>query len=169
MNKFILISLLIHSIITNSYCELLELNSTNFPNIKEKRIVEVSMDTIKYVRENQKVLAQYSQSTEYFIASEFPKITIITRLSDKADGSITVYFDERVNFKINSKLFHLYLRDGKIYVDEESLMLRDFDNLEPQVHNMLLKYRQQLYHTKEKFDTEEKNIFIILNNSNYKK
>lgn len=106
---------------TNSYCELLEFDSTNFPNIKEKRVFDLSVDTMKLVRDNQKILAQYRQSTEYYVASEYPKITTIVRLSDKADASLAVYFDENVNFKINSRILGFYLNSGKLYLDDESI------------------------------------------------
>lgn len=166
MKKLILILIIS---VANLYCDLLELNSKNFPNIKENRIFELSLDTMKLVRDNQKILAQYKQSTEYFVVSDFPKISMITRLSDKSDASIAIYFDENVSFKTNSRILAFYLNDGKLYVDEDSLLIRDFYNLESKVFDMILKYRQHLLLIKEKFNIEEKNIFIALNNSNYKK
>ncbi len=163
MNKLIFILLLI----TTSYCELLELNSTNFPNMKEQSVFDLSVDTIKLVRDHRNILAQYRQSTDYYVVSDYPKITIITRLSDKADASIAVYFDENINFKMNSIILAFYLNSGKLYVDNQSLMLRDID-LESKVFEMLLKYRQHLLEIKKKFELDEKNIIFLLNSS-YKK
>ena len=165
MIKFIMLLMFI----TNSYCELLEFNSTNFPNIKEKRVFDLSVDTMRLVRDNQKILAQYKQSTEYYVASEYPKITTVVRLSDKADASLAVYFDENINFKINSRILGFYLNSGKLYLDDESLILRDFDKLEPKVFEMLLNFRQHLFKIKEKFELEEKNILFLLNGSSYEK
>lgn len=139
----------------SAYCEIVELGKFK---LSETRIFDASLDTIKFVRDNQRSVAQYSSRTEYFTVSEVPKITICTRFSDKSDGSVSIYFDSPVNFKANQKVMYLYLNDNKLYIDEDSLLVRDFKNYEPVVFDMLLKYRKYLNDTKSKFEDEENAI-----------
>ncbi len=147
--------LLIVMLSLSAYCEIVELSKFK---LTETRIFDASLDTIKFVRDNQRSVAQYSSRTEYFTVSEVPKITMCTRFSDKSDGSVSIYFDSPVNFKANQKVMYLYLNDGKFYVDEDSLLVRDFKNYEPVVFDMLLKYRKYLNDTKSKFEDEENAI-----------
>jgi len=147
--------LLIIMLSISAYSEIVELSKFK---LSETRIFDASLDTIKFVRDNQRSVAQYSSRTEYFTVSEVPKITMCTRLSDKSDGSISIYFDSTVNFKANEKVMYLYLNDGKIWVDEDSLLIRDFKNYEPIVFDMLLKYRKHLSDIKTKFENEENAI-----------
>ena len=147
--------LLIIMLSISAYCEILELSKFK---LNETRIFDASEDTIKFVRENQRSVAQYRDRTEYFTVSEVPKITICTRFSDKSDGSVSIYFDSPVNFKANQKVMYLYLNDGKLYIDGDSLLIRDFKNYEPIVFDMLLKYRKYLNDVKTKFENEESAI-----------
>ena len=151
--------LLVVMLSTSAYCEIVELSKLK---LNETRIFDASLDTIKFVRENQKSVAQYRDQTEYFVFSDVPKITICTRFSNKSDGSVSIYFDSSVEFKANQKVMYLYSNDGKLYIDGDSLLVRDFKNYEPVVFDMILKYRKYLNDVKTKFENEESAILNSL-------